>query len=173
MRFFVLIMMLLCAATAWAVEPDLYRGRGNDGKIWCEFTGPITKAAYPRFEKLLKPGCETLYLNSLGGDVTTSLAMGRLVRKNEMAVLVTSEAKCASACVFVYIGGVTRVPYTALQIHRPYFVDSTKEFAETQRMYHEIERQVKSYLREMNASERLFDDMMLPRIPASRTDWTR
>lgn len=160
MRIFVLLALLAGTKAILAAEPELYRGLEENGRAWCEISGPITENTYSRFEKLLLPGCKTLYINSLGGDVATALAMGRLVRKKEMAVVLPRQGKCASACVFIYIGGVIRVPEATLQIHRPYLTGSSLNFVETQQKYHAIERQIKTYLRDMNASEQLYDDMM-------------
>jgi len=59
-------------------------------------------------------------LDSIGGDVDESIAMGRLIRKQKMITTVPSASKCYSACVFVLIGGHVRTSFGSIGIHRPY-----------------------------------------------------
>ena len=62
-------------------------------------------------------------LNSPGGDVIEALRIGRLIRQKFMYTRVTSEAECASACVFVLQAGVLRVAAVgaSVGVHRPKF----------------------------------------------------
>lgn len=85
---------------------------------------------------------------------------GRIAREAEMAVVVEKGGKCASACVFLYAGGVVRAPYGPVLIHRPYLDNSSASFSETQQRFSAIGQRVKALLREVNVNEALFDRMM-------------
>src|SRR5258708_1926135 len=43
-----------------------------------------------------------------GGDVETALKMGRIIRQNDLAVVVSEVGYCRSACVFLLAGAVDR-----------------------------------------------------------------
>src|ERR1700704_133673 len=47
-------------------------------------------------------------LNSPGGSVPASMAIGRLLRQNRMTAEVKPGVVCSSACVFIYAGAVVR-----------------------------------------------------------------
>ncbi|UGY18607.1 ATP-dependent Clp protease proteolytic subunit [Bradyrhizobium septentrionale] len=104
-------------------------------------------------------------LNSPGGSVTAAMAIGRLLRKNRMTASVNPYASCLSSCVLIYAGAATRLGYNEFArvgIHQPYFqVPNQKLDAETVRKnYDAMLADLRSYLREMNVSERLADEMM-------------
>lgn len=72
-----------------------------------------------------------VHLDSRGGDIATSLRMGRLLREYQARV---THGWCASACVLAFLGGTWRYytddPYSALRVHQPLeaeaFLQSTK-----------------------------------------------
>lgn len=90
----------------------------------------------------------------------SALALGKIVREAEMTVVVERGGKCASACVFLYAGGVTRAPYGEVLIHRPYLESPSTSFSETQQQFAAISLRAKAFLREVNVQEGLFDRMM-------------
>lgn len=50
----------------------------------------------------------TVYLDSPGGPVGESFKIGILIRDHRLGTVVPKGAECASACVFVFAGGVVR-----------------------------------------------------------------
>ncbi|HRF90318.1 MAG TPA: hypothetical protein PLF65_05925, partial [Desulfobacter postgatei] len=50
----------------------------------------------------------TLLLNSEGGDVATAMAIGRRVRQAQIVTGVHERSICASACILILAGGVSR-----------------------------------------------------------------
>ena len=126
----------------------------------CALSGDIVPADVARLRENAARGCRTLFVSSPGGDVDSALALGRIVREAEMAVVVERGGKCASACVFLYAGGVTRAPYGPVLIHRPYIQSPTASFSETQQQFAAIGLRAKAFLREVNVNEGLFDRMM-------------
>jgi hypothetical protein len=104
-----------------------------------------------------------IHLNSKGGDVSAALEVGRLVRASQLTTFVTEE--CYSSCVIILAGGVQRVPVmlgilAKVGIHRPYSTREAGSFEDHRKEFHELERQIKAFLREGGVSERLWDDMV-------------
>lgn len=96
-------------------------------------------------------------IDSTGGSVIAAIKIGRLLRQERETVMV--EGVCFSACVFVLAGAVDRAvfPPGKVGIHRPYLVSYSSDAR------HEIEsalRLMRDYLREMDVSPRLADDMI-------------
>jgi hypothetical protein len=107
----------------------------------------------------------TIKLDSPGGSVPAAMAIGRLLRMNRMKAFVDPYASCLSSCVLIYAGAVTRFGQNELArvgIHQPYFpVPSQQVDADTVRKsYVALLSNIRAYLREMNVSEHLADEMM-------------
>jgi ATP-dependent protease ClpP protease subunit len=107
----------------------------------------------------------TIKLNSPGGSVSAAMAIGRILRTNRMTALVDPYASCLSSCVLIYAGAVARFGYKELArvgIHQPYLeVPSQQVDADTVRKsYTSMLTNIRAYLREMNVSEQLADEMM-------------
>jgi hypothetical protein len=88
-----------------------------DGRI-----GPDDVALFKRsLEKVGGKQELLLFLNSEGGDITTAIEIGRLVRRwQDSHVVVALDSKCFSACVFVLAVGLNRVVHGKVGIHRPF-----------------------------------------------------
>lgn len=125
----------------------------------CTFQGAISPREVTALQRALAEGCKTVYLNSPGGDVDAALTMGRAIRRSEAVVVVPSPGKCASACVFLYAGGVIRAPYSRIEIHRPYNTEKGSYSADLA-SFRLMAARVRAYLREVNVDEALFSRMM-------------
>ncbi|MFT3960503.1 hypothetical protein [Propionivibrio sp.] len=109
-------------------------------------------------------------LNSRGGSFVTALLIGGLVHASEGRVVVHQDAICASSCVFILAGGVTRYSVGKIGIHRPYdSQDETTDPARQKSKYAKIEKAAKAYLDSVNVPSRLYDLMI--RIPPERIRW--
>jgi ATP-dependent protease ClpP protease subunit len=102
-------------------------------------------------------------IDSNGGDVSAAMAIGRLFRKENAWIGVNGV--CFSACVFILAGAVDRQIGKSDQvgIHRPYLLstpDSPVEADQVKQTYSRMLQDMRSYLREMNVSPRLADDML-------------
>jgi ATP-dependent protease ClpP protease subunit len=107
----------------------------------------------------------TIKLDSPGGSVPAAMAIGRLLRMNRMTAYVKPHAFCLSSCVLIYAGAVARFGQNNLArigIHQPYFpVPSQRVDADAVRKsYTAMLTNIRAYLREMNVSEQLADEMM-------------
>jgi hypothetical protein len=106
-------------------------------------------------------------LDSLGGDVDAAMAIGRVLRSTLAVAGVFSNPgggappnTCASACVLVLAGATDRTVTGRVGIHRLYTTDTaTTDYESLQRTHRELEVRIRSYLREMNIPESLYDAM--------------
>jgi hypothetical protein len=107
-------------------------------------------------------------LDSPGGSVVAAMAIGRLARHHRMMAVVPLRASCASACVLIYAGAVTRMAGDEqIGIHAP-FLDTPAAKINEQTIrwtYTSLVQDLRSYFREMNVSEGLADEML--KTPAS------
>lgn len=111
-----------------------------------------------------------VFLNSPGGNVFAAIAMGRTLRAYAAEVWVDRGQTCASACILVLAGGVSRwaVPPSRLGVHRPYFdqkLFAGLSYEQSQKKYAVLARDVKDYLAEMGVADELYQTMM--KIPSN------
>lgn len=103
-----------------------------------------------------------IQLSSTGGDVDEAMKLGRIMRQNEMRIIVPADSKCLSSCVLVIAGGVDRALIGKVGIHRPYFVklDSRASQNEVRAQRDAINSKIKAYLNEMDVSSNLLELML-------------
>jgi hypothetical protein len=102
-------------------------------------------------------------INSRGGDVDAAMAIGRMLRKENAWIEVNG--LCISACVLILAGAVDRLigADAKVGIHRPYLAihsQSSVTADQVKNSYRTILHGMRVYLREMNVSDRLADDML-------------
>lgn len=124
--------------------------------------GTIAPTDLPALQKLL-PTIRNyaISLNSIGGDVATAMAIGRVLRRGEKSAVVGANDVCVSACVLILAGATHRAIIGGkVGIHRPYIGQDSATTTEQQKaQYAAIEKSVRAYLSEMNVDSRLYDDM--------------
>jgi ATP-dependent protease ClpP protease subunit len=102
-------------------------------------------------------------INSPGGSVSSAIAIGRMFRKENAHIQVDRNSACISACVLILVGAVDRQVSGIVGIHRPY-LDTTPQQQITANQvkyaYRGMLQEIHLYLREMNVSEQLADDML-------------
>jgi len=112
------------------------------------------------FDAIGNSNLAIINLNSRGGDVEASLAMGRAIRARNSLTSVPSDATCASACVFVLAAGVNKSVLGAVAVHRPYMGevgDFSSEYIK--KRHNQIKTTVQQYLSEMNVPKNLYEFM--------------
>lgn len=159
---------------------DLYPGQGPTEE--CGFSvkvnGEIDANTTDQVGKLLEESREwttkqqhakrqdTLIIDSPGGNLAASMAMGRMLRKERVHLFIPKGGECVSACIMILAGAVARFWGSPVKIgiHRPYFDQSADSLPPTPAglriSYEQMLRDMREYLREMNVSERLADDML-------------
>ncbi len=147
-----------------------------DGKGRIVISGTITPSDYDALvEKISTLKRENrltsfVFLNSLGGSLETAIKMGRYIRKEREFVVMHEGDICASACVFILAGAISKDVWDGkVFIHRPYWNSDEEDNAIKQKAkYKEIEKIAKTYLEEMNIPTSLYDDMFSISSNASR-----
>lgn len=89
-------------------------------------TGEIAEGDGRRFESALRditPPPNHVALHSPGGLIEEAIRIGRHVRSQGIATLVTADAACLSACPYILAGGVRRVVSRSgwVGLHQSYF----------------------------------------------------
>jgi ATP-dependent protease ClpP protease subunit len=102
-------------------------------------------------------------INSRGGSVPAAMAIGRMIRREGAWIGVNGV--CYSACVFILAAAVDRQIGKSDQvgIHRPYMQTTPEkpiDADQVKQAYSRTLQDMRSYLREMNVSPRLADDML-------------
>jgi hypothetical protein len=122
-------------------------------------SGQISRGDYKKVAALLKahnPFINTFRLNSPGGNLDEALKIGRLFRKYLIATRV--DVACASACAFIWFGGVDRGGTVGLHRPRtddPVFKGSPPADASTE--YRRVLGRIASYLDEMEAPKTIIE----------------
>jgi hypothetical protein len=76
---------------------------------------------FPR--QVLQNDIEMVMLDSVGGNLVSSIEIGYFIREKGLNTLVSANGACYSACTYAFMGGVERsiddnAPFA---MHRPYF----------------------------------------------------
>jgi len=104
-------------------------------------------------------------LESKGGDVSTAIEIGRIVRRDGGNTTVQKDAQCLSSCVFILAGGVMRYVGGQVGIHRPFDpTDAATTPEQQKRKYDQIEKDAKRFLKDVNIPPELYDHMF--RVPS-------
>lgn len=101
-------------------------------------------------------------LNTRGGNVDAALKMGRLIRKHGLNTYLAPNSECASACILVLIGGITRMAFGELSVHRS-GVDSNSPttLEKLKKRNDDNTKEVNDYVEEMGISPLLADAILM------------
>jgi len=125
--------------------------------------GTIQKTDVDIFSKGVEDSRSTVVnvlLDSHGGDVYAAMAIGRVLRENELSVAVAVPAECLSSCALIYIAGVQRVNFGTIGLHRPYLIGSPLQTAEISKAMPKMLQDIRSYVSEMGVTEEFFNIMV-------------
>jgi hypothetical protein len=145
--------------------------KNNVCNLYIEFTGEIAGVSTERVQSILDASkartnwlSKTVWIDSPGGNVDASMSIGKLLRENRFEIIVPKGGQCVSACVLIFAGAVSRFAFGKIGIHRPYLnqgVNSQPVSPEKVKIgYAEMLNSMRVYLRAMNVSEGLADDML-------------
>jgi ATP-dependent protease ClpP protease subunit len=154
---------------------------GIGGGFSLDIVGEIDSATVEKVKKLFDEYHETLRkrkggvikcdmlgphygINSTGGSVSAAMAIGRMFRKERAWIMIPDGGVCISACVLVLAGAVERgIRGSRVGIHRPYLGTTPQRMMtadQVKEAYKTMLASVRAYLREMNVSESLANDML-------------
>lgn len=100
-------------------------------------------------------------LDSPGGEIQAALAAGAALRELNAFTVVGQGARCASSCVLLLAGGVSRMAFGEIAVHRPHFADlpSGTSAAETMAAIKRRDAAIAQYLQAMNVPASLLERM--------------
>ena len=126
----------------------------------------ITPATLPVWRRI-----SLQIVDSPGGDLIAATEAGRIIRRELLSTIIPANGVCASACVFVYLGGVerTRAIGGRIGLHRPYSMRGSQSFPESQEQIKRMTALAKTYLEEMSIPVRLMDVMNA--VPPDQIRW--
>ena len=101
-------------------------------------------------------------LNTRGGNVDAALKMGRLIRKHGLNTYLAPKSECASACIFILIGGITRMAFGELSVHRSGVdINSPTTLQKLKKHNDDNTKEVNDYVEEMGISPLLADAILM------------
>jgi ATP-dependent protease ClpP protease subunit len=108
---------------------------------------------------------EWLSINSRGGSITAAMTIGRMLRTARVGIAVDPKGLCVSACVLILAGAVDRIVTSGkVGIHRPYLKTMPQQSFQkkvVRESFRMMLQELRAYLREMNVSVKLADDMVV------------
>jgi hypothetical protein len=111
-----------------------------------------------------------VHLDSGGGQLTSAIAIGRLLRAQKGVVRIGGSSSCLSACIFVLAGAPYRFVEAGavISIHRPHDPeDAQLPAAQREMKQARLDAFVRAYLKEVNVPPALYEAML--NAPGGRT----
>ncbi len=103
---------------------------------------------------------DSVQLNSVGGNGHTAREMGRLIRRAKLNTFIAPESECVSACVEVLIGGVVRMAYGNVMVHRSTLWDGNFTEQQLKQSLPDVDAETAAYVKEMGISALLSEAML-------------
>ena len=119
----------------------------------------------------------SIVLNSAGGNANAAINIGETIRAKKLNTYVSPSAICTSACVYVFIGGVVRMAYGLIGVHRSTF-NETIASNKIHKAISNSDNRIESHVKSMGVSMLLLDAIqMTPNwlrrelTPLEKTRW--
>lgn len=101
-----------------------------------------------------------IVLDTGGGSGVAAQAMGRLIRENKLNTFVPPSGSCDSACIAVLSGGLVRMAYGKVTVHRSTFDDDFPP-ERLEKALHDADERFSQHIRDMGLSPMLIDAIMM------------
>lgn len=167
---------LFAAASTLSLADVRLEPHGKAGLMTITVSGEIKgndADALKRALQRLKRSGTSLHMNAVridseGGSKVAALEMGRMIRRAGLNTFVGPEDACSSACIYVVMGGVNRMVYGEVKLHRASFrqsvpIDDVRPFVETSA------RATRRFISEMGGSVLLSEAIFITPPWAVRT----
>ena len=185
--FLALIFSIFLHTDLNAKDLEKPKGSGAQSKtVTMRIEGEIKPDLIPKVKEAIAmttgdplPAGLIVLLNSQGGDGLAAIEVGRLLREAHAHIFVTK--KCASACVFILMGGVVRqAPELSIGIHKARLTATSKKTGarveinadanpKTAAILAEGNRKLQEYVKDMGMSKAFFEQMEA--TPVNRIRW--
>ncbi len=111
----------------------------------------FAKALETVYQRGYKLKLNAVVLNTKGGNVYAAQVMGRIIRERKLNTYVPATATCASACIYLLSGGLVRMAYGTVKVHRAIHAQDIA-FEKLEKEYKTSEQRTKDYISEMGLS---------------------
>ena len=111
-------------------------------------------------EENYKIKLNSIVLNSAGGNVTAAINIGETIRAKKLNTYVSPSAICTSSCVYVFIGGVVRMAYGLIGVHRSTF-NETIASNKIHKAISNSDNKIESHVKSMGVSMLLLDAIQM------------
>ena len=101
----------------------------------------------------------TVWLAGDGGDLESSMRLGRMLREQGIYTAIGKNDRCMSACVFAFMGGERRAVEGRLGVHRPYF-PIAQDFPDRAQRFRNLQKSLRAYIEEMDFPDSLYETIM-------------
>lgn len=101
-----------------------------------------------------------IQLNTRGGNKFSAMAMGRLIRERKLNTYVAKDSRCGSACIFVVSGGLVRMVYGYVTVHRPSLGEGMRIGA-VEKFVKEGDVEIAEYIKQMGLSINVTDAILM------------
>jgi hypothetical protein len=101
-----------------------------------------------------------IQLNTRGGNKFSAMAMGRLIRERKLNTYVAKDSRCGSACIFVVSGGLVRMVYGYVTVHRPSLGEGMR-ISSVEKFIKEGDAEMAEYIKEMGLSMLVTDAILM------------
>lgn len=110
-------------------------------------------------------------ISSEGGNVSSAIRIGRMLRDMQAFIVIPYNGSCSSSCVFLLVGGVQRLIWGRVGVHRPYFenIDRRRTQQQVSADIRALDEMIVKYLRDMNITPNLLDFMK--GVPPAQIRW--
>jgi len=126
------------------------------------------KAVLDRLEKdgyRLK--LNAVVLNSRGGNGSAAQAMGRLIRERKLNTFLPSDSVCDSACIYVLCGGVVRMAFGSVSVHRTSY-EETYPIEKLEEALKSADDKTRKHIYDMGLSYQLTDAILMTSNSSNR-----
>jgi hypothetical protein len=122
-------------------------------------------------EKIKKRGFKiklnAIVFDTAGGNSFAAKEIGKIIRERKMNTYVAPNAKCGSACIYAVSGGLIRMIYGKVSVHRTSFNDDYPT-EKLEKALSFVDRETRKHIEEMGLSSLLTDAILTTPNWASR-----
>ena len=123
-------------------------------------------------DKLSKDGYKlklnAVVLHTAGGNSSSAREMGELIRQRKLNTYVGPDDFCASACIYVLAGGIVRMAFGTVNVHRTTYTE-IRPIEKLEKWLKITDEQTRTFIERMGLSPLLSDAIITTPNWASRT----
>ena len=110
----------------------------------------------------------SVVLNTAGGSPSAAIAIGKIVRKENLNTYVGPKHHCGSACIYILSSGIIRMAYGEVTVHRTTYEDGFPT-EKLEKSLKQTDVDNANHLFEMGMATQLVDAI---RVTPNYTNWT-